>query len=62
MKIQRENGGQWFKSTYSGGGPSCVEVRFGRDGVGVRDSKNADGPVFTFSGPAWRAFLARGRA
>lgn len=49
---------QWFTSSFSGGGPSCVEVRFQRDGVAVRDSKNPAGTVFVFRGEKWRVFVA----
>lgn len=48
----------WFKSTYSSGGSNgCVEVRFREATVGVRDSKNADGPALNVRKGAWRAFL-----
>lgn len=50
----------WFKSTYSSGGSNtCVEVRFTEATVGVRDSKNPDGPRFTFTARGWKAFLDR---
>ncbi|HEY3608957.1 MAG TPA: DUF397 domain-containing protein, partial [Pseudonocardiaceae bacterium] len=37
----------WRKSSYSNGNPTgdCVEVAMGTRAVGVRDSKNADGPT-----------------
>ncbi|MBF6470075.1 DUF397 domain-containing protein [Nocardia beijingensis] len=48
---------QWFKSSYSGGGESCVEVAWLADGrVGVRDSKNPTGPTLTFTPGRWEAF------
>ncbi|GGS41046.1 DUF397 domain-containing protein [Streptomyces griseoviridis] len=48
----------WFKSSYSGSeGDSCVEVAQGADGVYVRDSKVADGPVFAVEPSAWGDFL-----
>jgi Domain of unknown function (DUF397) len=51
----------WRKSSYSGdsGNGSCVEVAFGVDAVGVRDSKNADGPRLAFAPECWRAFARR---
>lgn len=50
----------WFKSTYSSGGSNgCVEVRLTPGVVGVRDSKNADGPRLVFAARGWRAFLSR---
>ncbi|CCH35625.1 DUF397 domain-containing protein [Actinosynnema sp. NPDC047251] len=48
----------WFKSSRSSGGSNgCVEVRI-TDVVRVRDSKNVDGPRFSFTGSAWRAFVS----
>ncbi|WP_367134026.1 DUF397 domain-containing protein [Saccharothrix sp. HUAS TT1] len=50
----------WFKSTHSSGGSNaCVEVRLAPTTVGVRDSKNPDGPRFSFTSRAWSSFLAR---
>ena len=48
--------GAWRKSSHSASG-ECAEV--GQDGavVGVRDSKDPDGPVLAFPGEAWAAFL-----
>jgi hypothetical protein len=52
----------WRKSSYSNGGTgACVEVAFA-EVVGVRDSKNTDGPVITVAPAAWRTFVARTRA
>lgn len=49
----------WFKSSRSGGAnEGCVEVRITEAEVGVRDSKNAGGPVFDFRPTAWRRFVA----
>lgn len=52
---------RWRKSTYSGGSGqgSCVEVAVGTGTVGVRDSKNADGPRLAFASTVWRTFVAR---
>ncbi|MDT0545850.1 MULTISPECIES: DUF397 domain-containing protein [Streptomyces] len=53
----------WFKSTYSGPeGNECVEVADLRAHVGVRDSKNTDGPVLAFSADAFASFLAEVKA
>ncbi|MGJ7907568.1 DUF397 domain-containing protein [Actinopolyspora sp. H202] len=50
---------EWMKSSYSAAASdNCVEVRITDAAVGVRDSKNPDGPVHTFTHRAWRAFLA----
>ncbi|MDX3226053.1 DUF397 domain-containing protein [Streptomyces sp. ME19-01-6] len=51
-------GSAWFKSSYSGPeGNECVEVADLRAHVGVRDSKNADGPVLAFSADAFALFV-----
>jgi hypothetical protein len=48
----------WRKSSHStGGGGECVELARLDSLIAVRDSKNPTGPVLTFSGPAFRAFL-----
>lgn len=48
----------WRKSTYSSGGATnCVEVADGAK-IAVRDTKDdGNGPVLTFTGPAWSTFL-----
>ncbi len=47
----------WRKSSYSGhSGGECVEVADLSPMVGVRDSKDPDGPKLTFSASAWSAF------
>ena len=45
--------GDWRKSTRSIGNGDCVEVSAGPL---VRDSRDPDGPVLSFSPGAWRAF------
>ncbi|WP_282784101.1 MULTISPECIES: DUF397 domain-containing protein [unclassified Nocardia] len=50
-------GAHWFKSSRSGAGKECVEVAFLSGGrVGVRDSKNPDGPALIFAGGDWSSF------
>jgi hypothetical protein len=51
---------QWRKPSRSGAsGDNCVEVATNVPGVvAVRDSKDPDGPVLTFSAAEWRAFVA----
>ena len=48
----------WKKSRCSGVGHDCVEVSVRRERVEVRDSKERDGPVLTFTRRQWEAFLA----
>jgi Domain of unknown function (DUF397) len=48
----------WRTSTYSNGsGGNCIEVADGEPHVRVRDSKDREGPVLTFSAAAWDAFV-----
>ncbi|XRQ04248.1 DUF397 domain-containing protein [Actinomadura welshii] len=47
----------WRKSSYSDHqGGECVEVADLSPMVGIRDSKDPDGPKLTFSASAWSAF------
>lgn len=50
---------QWVKSSYSGGtGTECVEAARAAGGrTSIRDSKDAGGPVITFSCTAWVEFV-----
>ncbi len=47
----------WRTSSYSGSSGDCVQVARVSDGTAVRDSKDTDGPVLTFTADAWRAFV-----
>jgi hypothetical protein len=48
----------WRKSSYSGTqGGDCVEMAACPERVHVRDSKDPEGPVLTFSAAAWSAFV-----
>ncbi|WP_405138760.1 DUF397 domain-containing protein [Nocardia sp. NBC_01388] len=52
---------KWFKSSRSADASECVEIAFlsaPASSVGVRDSKNPDGPVLVFPGEQWDRFLA----
>ncbi|TYB49069.1 DUF397 domain-containing protein [Actinomadura chibensis] len=49
----------WRKSSYSDhSGGNCVEVADLARVIGVRDSKDPDGPRLAFSPSAWSAFTA----
>ena len=49
----------WRKSSYSSnGGSDCVEAA-SPEGVAVRDTKNRDGAVLSFTAEAWSTFTAR---
>ncbi len=49
------------KSSYSGKGKipggDCVEVKRTEKAILVRDSKNADGAILSFSKSEWKAFI-----
>ncbi|MYS22514.1 protein of unknown function [Streptomyces sp. DvalAA-14] len=50
---------KWFKSSYSSeDGGNCVEVAAHPGAIHVRDSKDPEGPAFTFDPAAWSAFTA----
>ena len=52
-------GARWFKSTKSGPERECVEVAWLSEGrVGMRDSKNPEGPALVFTPGEWDAFTA----
>jgi hypothetical protein len=50
----------WVKST-SSGSYGCVEVAFINGQVGVRDSKDRQGPVLVFTAREWEAFIGGAR-
>lgn len=52
------SGSPWTKSSFSFANGNCVEVAGLPDGgIGVRDSKNTEGPVLRFTSDEWTAFL-----
>ena len=49
---------RWFKSSRSFANGDCVEVATIPDAViGVRDSKDTEGPVLRFTPAEWNAFV-----
>lgn len=53
---------EWIKSSRSLSNGNCVEVaNLPGDAVGVRDSKDCDGPVLRFRPEEWRVFLDAAR-
>jgi hypothetical protein len=53
----------WYKSSHSGQNGACIEVARGvSDVVGVRDSKDPDGPKLAFTPQGWQAFIQRVRS
>jgi hypothetical protein len=53
-----DSGSLWIKSSLSFSNSNCVEVANLPDGkVGVRHSKNTEGPVLQFTPGEWHAFL-----
>ncbi len=50
----------WFKSFYSGdtGGGSCVEAKRLAAHIGIRDSKQKNGPALAVPASAWTSFIA----
>ncbi|MFE9454049.1 DUF397 domain-containing protein [Streptomyces sp. NPDC006739] len=48
----------WFKSSYSSGSEgNCLESADLKREVGVRDSKDKEGPGLVFSKVSWTAFI-----
>ena len=48
---------EWRTSTRTQGQGQCVEVGFGGDRVGVRDTKNRLAGCFTVAPERWRSFV-----
>ena len=49
----------WAKSSYSFANGNCVQVAELPDGqIGIRNSKDPDGPVLRFTPGEWDAFLS----
>jgi Domain of unknown function (DUF397) len=51
-------GTRWFKSSLSYANGNCLEAQFLTDGgVEVRNSRDREGPVLSFTPDEWHAFL-----
>ncbi|HEX8626747.1 MAG TPA: DUF397 domain-containing protein [Catenuloplanes sp.] len=48
---------EWVKASRSGNNGQCVEAKDTGPTVDVRDSKDKDGPVLTFSAEDWSSFV-----
>ncbi|MFE7446816.1 DUF397 domain-containing protein [Streptomyces chartreusis] len=56
VDVEFQSVGRWQKSSYSGAGEECVEIR--RDAViAVRDSKSPDRRHLTYTTASWAAFV-----
>jgi hypothetical protein len=51
------NGTLWRKSSRSTNGPDCIEVTFNGHVIGVRDSKNPNKDILSFSYHQWQNFI-----
>ncbi|MFD4763250.1 DUF397 domain-containing protein [Streptomyces sp. NPDC058439] len=50
--------GAWYKSSYSDGtGNNCIEAADLETQVGVRDSKDKQGPALVFPRGSWSSFV-----
>jgi hypothetical protein len=48
----------WVKSSFSFANGNCVEVaNLPQGGIGVRDSKDTEGPILRFTPDEWNAVL-----
>jgi hypothetical protein len=48
---------RWRKARRSVGNGECVEVAEVGDSIGVRDSKDPDGPMLVYRAENWQQFL-----
>ncbi|WP_346040829.1 DUF397 domain-containing protein [Actinomadura chokoriensis] len=52
----------WRRSSHSTSGEHCVEVAALSANIGVRDSKDPDGPSLAFAPATWRRFTQQVKA
>ena len=52
----------WRTARRSVGNGACVEIAPARGQIFVRDSKNLDGPVVSYSARSWRQFVTNAKA
>lgn len=50
---------EWRKSSYSGNTGNCAEVAIMESVVGIRDSKDPQGPVLVFTREQWAELVQR---
>ena len=56
--VRPASGLTWIKSSLSFSNGNCVEVASLPDGeIGVRNSRDSEGPVLRFTSDEWHAFL-----
>lgn len=58
MAVPHASPVNWRKSSYSGDGPTCVEVGDVAEGRAVRDSTQPDLGHLAFVASEWRTFVA----
>lgn len=57
-RLMPEADSSWVKSSLSFSNGDCVEVAsLSGGGIGVRDSKDTEGPVLRFTPDEWHAFI-----
>jgi hypothetical protein len=49
---------QWRKARRSANNGACLELAPASGQIYIRDSKDQDGPIVSFSGYSWRLFVA----